>query len=93
MLVTISKRHIETGQRCGHRTCPLALAIRDLVLPGMRVIVDHYNVYINDHLRLNPINLPARVVKAIQHYDEGGEFKLRRIHLAIPTVFFRSQPK
>jgi hypothetical protein len=91
--VTINELHILLGQEGCCVTCPVALGIKDLLVPEAEVRVDHEGIDL--YLGEQAVSLPLspRISKKIQMFDNTGIMGPFTFDLDIPKEFLACESK
>jgi hypothetical protein len=68
--VHVTQKHIDNGEQCDGRECPIALAARD-AFPDIHISVSHHYIFVDGKSQLLPVN----VSRFIKTFDGGGMVK------------------
>lgn len=78
MKIKVCQTHIDKGQRCGARECPVALAVRDHPTVKRLKCQEHVNVntsFIDIRWYGDQYNLPAKAKRFINQFDKCKKVK------------------
>jgi len=85
MLIKVTAKHLAEGKRKNCEHCPIALAIKDVIIPGVEVTVVFAGVYFDMNtswfFEPRPLGL---VRERIQAFDRGGYVEPFDFEISIP---------